>query len=80
MAKIYHDKDADLEILRDKKIAIIGYGIQGRGQALNLKDSGLNVIVSELEGTENYKTAVKDGFKPVPSDKAAKEGDIILML
>ena len=54
MAKIYHDNDANLDILKDKKIAIIGYGIQGRGQALNLKDSGLNVIVSELENTENH--------------------------
>lgn len=80
MAKIYHDKDANLDVLKNKKIAIIGYGIQGRGQALNLKDSGLNVIVSELEGTENYKNAIKDGFKPVPADKAAEEADIIQIL
>ena len=55
MAKIYYEKDADLNVIKDKKIAIIGYGIQGRGQALNLRDSGLNVIVAELEGTQNYK-------------------------
>ncbi|MFA6379387.1 MAG: ketol-acid reductoisomerase, partial [Candidatus Omnitrophota bacterium] len=55
MAKIYYDKDANLDFIKDKTIAIIGYGIQGRGQALNLRDSGLKVIVSELEGTDNYK-------------------------
>jgi len=80
MAKIYHDKDTTLDSIREKKIAIIGYGIQGRGQALNLRDSGLNVIVSELEGTENYKTAVKDGFMPIPAGEASKKGDIIQML
>jgi ketol-acid reductoisomerase len=80
MAKIYYDKDADLGIIKDKKIAIIGYGIQGRAQALNLKDSGMNVIVSELEGTPNYEAAVKDGFKPVGSDEASKEADIIQIL
>lgn len=80
MAKIYYDKDADLNIIKDKKIAIIGYGIQGRGQALNLRDSGINVIVSELEGTENYNTAKKDNFEPVKADIAAKEADIIQIL
>ncbi|MFC1621525.1 ketol-acid reductoisomerase [Candidatus Omnitrophota bacterium] len=80
MAKIYYDKDADLSVLKEKKIAIIGYGIQGRGQALNLRDSGLNVIVSELEDTENYKTAQADGFTPVAAVEAAKEADIIQIL
>lgn len=80
MTKIYHDKDANLDILSDKKIAVIGYGIQGRGQALNLRDSGLEVIVSELEGTENYKSAVKDAFKPVDAKEAAKRADIIQIL
>ena len=80
MAKIYHDKDTTLDSIMEKKIAIIGYGIQGRSQALNLRDSGLNVIVSELEGTENHKTAVKDGFMPIPADEASKKGDIIQVL
>jgi len=80
MAKIYYDKDADLNILKGKKVAIIGYGIQGRGQSLNARESGLNILVSELEGTPNYKTAVADGFKPVPADKAAKEADLIQIL
>jgi len=80
MIKIYYDNDANLEILNDKTIAIIGYGIQGRAQALNLRDSGVNVIVSELEGTPNYKQAKEDGFSPVPADAAAKHADIIQIL
>ncbi len=80
MTKMYYDKDADLNVLKGKKIAIIGYGIQGRGQALNLRDSGLDVIASELEGTENYKTAQKDGFAPVSASDAAKQADVIQIL
>ena len=48
MAKIYYDKDADLNLLKGKKIVVIGYGIQSRGQSLNLRDSGCDVVVSEL--------------------------------
>jgi len=80
MAKIYYDKDADLNAIKEKTIAIIGYGIQGRGQALNLRDSGLKVMVSELEGTPNYQKAVDDGFNPVEAKKAAKKADIIQIL
>jgi len=80
MLKIYYDKDADLEIIKDKVIAIIGYGIQGRGQSLCLRDSGLNVIVSELEGTPNYEQAKKDGFVPVSAAEAAEKADIIQIL
>lgn len=80
MLKIYYDKDADLSILKDKTIAIIGYGIQGRGQALCLRDSGCKVIVSELEGTSNYQQAKKDGFNPVSATEAAKNADIIQIL
>ncbi len=80
MAKIYYDKDADLSFLKGKKIAVIGYGIQGRGQSLNLRDSGIDVIVSELEGTPNYEQAVRDGFKPVPAKEASKAAEIIQIL
>jgi ketol-acid reductoisomerase len=80
MAKIYYDKDADLEILKDKAIAIIGYGIQGRGQALCLRDSGLRVVVSELEGIPNFEQAKSDGFIPVPAEEAAGASDIIQIL
>jgi ketol-acid reductoisomerase len=78
--KIYYDKDADLKYLKGKKIAIIGYGSQGHAQAQNLRDSGLDVIVSELEGTENYDFAVKDGFKPLPAAEASKQSDFIQVL
>jgi len=80
MAKMYYDRDADLGVLKGKKVAIIGYGSQGHAQAQNLRDSGVNVIVAELEGTPNYKLAVSHKFKPVSAAKAAKEADIIQIL
>jgi len=80
MAKIYYDRDADLKVFKDRKVAIIGYGSQGHAQAQNLRDSGVNVIVAELEGTANYKLAVKQGFKPVSAAKAAKDADVIQIL
>jgi len=80
MAKIYYQQDADLDLLKDKTVAIIGYGIQGRGQGLCLRDSGVNVIVSELPGTANYQQAQDDGFKPVSAQQAAGLADIIQIL
>jgi len=80
MAKIYYDNDADLNLLKGKSIAVIGYGIQGRGQSLNLRDSGLDVIVSELSGTANYEQAKKDGFNPVSAKEASAAADIVQVL
>ncbi|MBI4335108.1 MAG: ketol-acid reductoisomerase [Candidatus Omnitrophica bacterium] len=80
MAKVYYDKDADLSLLKGKKIAIIGYGIQGRGQSLCLRDSGCEVIVSELAGTPNYHQAKQDGFTPISAMDAARDADIIQIL
>ncbi|MCM8807082.1 MAG: ketol-acid reductoisomerase [Candidatus Omnitrophica bacterium] len=80
MAKIYYDKDADLKYLKDKVVGIIGYGSQGRAHSLNLRDSGLNVIVSELEGTDNYEKAKKDGFNPISADELTKKADVIMIL
>jgi ketol-acid reductoisomerase len=80
MAKIYYDKDADLNVLKGKTVAIIGYGIQGRGQALNLRDSGVSVIVSEREDSPNFQKAIDDGFKPMDAGKAAQKADIIQVL
>jgi len=80
MTKVYYDNDADLNLLEGTKVAIIGYGAQGRCQSLNLRDSGVEVIVSELPGTVNYQQAVKDGFSPVTAVEAAREGMLIQML
>ncbi len=79
-AKVYYESDAKLDVLKGSKIAIIGYGSQGHAQAQNLKDSGLEVIVSELEGTPNHALAVEHGFKPVSASEAARQADVIQML
>jgi len=78
--KIYYEKDAKPAVLKKRKIAIIGYGSQGHAQAQNLRDSGFDVIVSELKGTANYKQALKDGFKPLTAAEAAKSADVIQIL
>lgn len=80
MAKIYYDSDANLNAIQNKTIGVIGYGIQGRAQALNLRDSGLKVMVSEVKDTDNYAQAVQDGFKPVEAKVIAKKADIIQIL
>src|SRR3990172_7931283 len=78
--KMYYDKDSKPAVLKGRKIAIIGYGSQGHAQSQNLRDSGFNVIVSELKGTENFKRAVKDGFKPLTASEAAEKADVIQIL
>lgn len=80
MLKIYYEKDADFTMLRGKKIAVIGYGSQGHAQAQNLKESGMDVIVSTRTGTPNYQLAVKHGFKPLSVEEAAQQGDFIQIL
>jgi ketol-acid reductoisomerase len=80
MAKVYYDKDADLKFLKDKVVAIIGYGNQGRGQGLNLRDSKVNVIVSELPNSPAYELAKKDKMKIVTAEEAAEKADIIQIL
>jgi ketol-acid reductoisomerase len=80
MAKIYYDKDADLSFIKNKTVAIIGYGIQGRGQALNLRDSGVKVLIAQRPGGPNYDRAKKDGFSPVSAEEAAKQADVIIIL
>lgn len=80
MAEMYYDKDADLGLLKEKKVAIIGYGIQGRGQGLNLRDSGIDVVVADLPDSPNWNQAGKDGFSPVATDEAVKQADIAQIL
>jgi len=78
--KMYYDKDANKELLKNKTIAIIGYGSQGHAQSQNLRDSGYDVIVAEIKGTENYKLAEKHGFKPMSADEASEKADIAQIL
>ena len=80
MAKMYYEKDCDLNILKGKKIAIIGYGSQGHAHALNLKESGLDVAVGLREGSSRIKEASEAGLKVMKVDEAAKWGDIIMIL
>jgi ketol-acid reductoisomerase len=80
MATIYYDKDCDLAVIKKKVVGIVGYGSQGRAQALNLRDSGIKVIVSEVKGGNAWKKAEADGFVPVSAAEMAKKADIIVML
>ncbi len=80
MATMYYDKDADLKILDGKTVGIIGYGSQGHAQAQNLRESGVNVIVSELPGTPNYDLAKEHKFEPVTAEELAEKADVIQML
>ncbi|RPI59657.1 MAG: ketol-acid reductoisomerase, partial [Planctomycetaceae bacterium] len=78
--KMYYDKDGSLDALKGKTVAIIGYGSQGHAHAQNLRDSGINVIVAELAGTNNYKLAVEHGFKPVSAAEATQKGDLLIIV
>jgi ketol-acid reductoisomerase len=80
MAKRFYEKDGNLDRLRGRTIAIIGYGSQGHAQAQNLKDSGCDVIVGQRKGGPNYDLAVEHGFKPVSAAEAAEAGDLINIL
>lgn len=80
MAKVYYEKDADLNVFKGKKVGVLGYGSQGRAHALNLKDSGVDVLVSELEGTANYATAKKEGFEPLSAAEVTKQADVLMVL
>lgn len=78
--KLYYEQDASLDSLKDKTIAVIGYGSQGHAHAQNLKESGLKVIVGQRPGSVNYDLAVKHGFKPVSAEEAAQQADVIMIL
>ncbi|MDH3774658.1 MAG: ketol-acid reductoisomerase [Deltaproteobacteria bacterium] len=78
--KIYYDSDADLGVLKGKKVAIIGYGSQGHAQAQNLRDSGLDVIIAELKDTPNYDLAKEHGFEPMTAGEASSLADVVQIL
>ncbi len=80
MAKMYYEQDANLDLLKSKVVAIIGYGSQGHAHAQNLRDSGVKVVVGQRAGSDNYQAAISDGFKPVSAAEAAQQADVIMLL
>jgi len=78
--KVYYDQDADLTILKDKVIAVLGYGSQGHAHALNLRDSGLNVVVGLRPGSPSWERAKADGFEPMLPREACAKADLIMVL
>src|SRR5204862_4702782 len=78
-AKIYRDKDADLKYLKGKTCAVIGFGSQGHAHALNLKDSGVKVIIGLYPTSKSRKVAQDKGFEVVDTAEAVKRGDVIFV-
>ena len=79
MAKVYTDKDADLGVLKNKTLAVLGFGSQGHAHALNLKESGLNVIIGLYEGSKSIPVAKEKGFKVYPTAEAVRRADVIFI-
>jgi ketol-acid reductoisomerase len=77
---VYRDEEADPALIRDRRVAVIGYGNQGRAQALNLRDSGVEVAVALPEASESRERAAADGFVPVSAAQAAAKADLVVML
>ncbi|MFK4765663.1 ketol-acid reductoisomerase [Desulfobaculum sp. SPO524] len=78
--QIYYEQDANLELLKGKTIAVIGYGSQGHAHAQNLRDSGLEVIIGQRPGGANYELAKEHGFEPMSAADAAAKADVIMIL
>ena len=79
-AKIYYDQDADLGLIKGRKIAIIGYGSQGHAHALNLKDSGQDVVVGLYKGSKSWAKAEKDGLRVAAVGEATRAADVVMVL
>ncbi|WP_322817634.1 ketol-acid reductoisomerase [Tepidiforma sp.] len=80
MAKMYYDNDADLSLLAGRKIAVVGFGSQGHAHALNLRDSGCDVIVGLYPGSKSRAAAEAEGLRVMSVEEAAREADIIMVL
>ena len=80
MSNMYYDKDCELDLLKEKTVAIIGYGSQGHAHALNLRDSGIKVIVGLYDGSKSADSAKKDGFTVMNTSDAVKQADIVMLL
>src|SRR5258705_1548629 len=79
MAKVYTDKDADLSVLKNKTLAVLGFGSQGHAHALNLKESGLDVIIGLYEGSKSIPVAKEKGFEVVSTAEAVRRADVIFV-
>jgi len=80
MPKRYYEKDADLSSLKGRTVAIVGYGSQGHAHSLNLRDSGVNVVVAELPASPNWEKAKAAGLNVMSAADAAKAADVIMIL
>jgi len=80
MAKMYYDKDCNMALLKNKTVAIIGYGSQGHAHAQNLRDSGVNVVIGLYEGSKSAVTAKADGFTVLNTCEATKLADVVMLL
>src|SRR5688500_19335915 len=78
-AKVYTEKDADLNVLKGKTLAVLGFGSQGHAHALNLKESGCNVIIGLYEGSKSIPVAKDKGFEVYPTAEAVKRADVIFV-
>ena len=79
MATMYYEQDAPIDALKGKKVCVIGYGSQGHAHSQNLRDSGIEVAVAELEGTPNFKLAIEHGFTPGPIPQAMDGAALIII-
>lgn len=80
MARIYYEKDVDLEVLKNKKVAVLGYGSQGHAHAQNLRDNGVHVMIGLYDGSKSAQKAKEDGFEVKSVAEATKESDLTMML
>ncbi|HEU0009449.1 MAG TPA: ketol-acid reductoisomerase [Verrucomicrobiae bacterium] len=78
-AKVYTDQDADLNVLQNKTLAVLGFGSQGHAHALNLRDSGLNVIIGLYDGSKSIPVAQQKGFEVVPTAEAVRRAEVIMV-
>src|SRR5438477_13168922 len=78
-AKVYTDQDGDLNVLKDKTLAVLGFGSQGHAHALNLKDSGLNVIIGLYEGSKSIPVAKEKGFEVVSTAEEVRRAEVMFV-
>ena len=79
MTRIYHEEAADLSVLAGERVAVVGYGNQGRSQALNLRDSGVDVVIGNIRD-EAHATALADAFEVLPIAEACRQSSTVMLL